>query len=225
MLRAVLIGTICAACAWTADPSLETTLAKMDQASAKFAGLTADLRRVAHTAVINEDSVDSGTVTMKRPRPRDIRMLYDTKLPDPKQYAFDGRKGEIYLPKVQTVQEYDLGKYRGLLDQFLLLGFGSSSKELENAYTITYGGAETIGGERTTRLELIPKSQEMLAHLKRVDLWIADTTGVPVQQKFYMPGGDYQLATYSNTKINPTIPDSAVKLNLPKGVKREYPGK
>ena len=131
----------------------------------------------------------------------------------------------MYLPKAQTVQEYDVSKYKGLVDQFLLLGFGSTSKELATAYTVSYGGLETINNEKATRIELVPKSQDLLAHLKRVDLWISDASGVPLQQKLFSSGNDYDVATYSNTKINPNIPDAALKLNLPKGVKREYPGK
>ena len=34
---------------------------------------------------------------------------------------------QIYYPKSNTVEEYDLGKERAMIDQFLLLGFGSSS--------------------------------------------------------------------------------------------------
>ena len=55
-------------------------------------------------------------------------------------------------------------------------------------------------------------------------MWVAEN-GYPIQQKFYLPGGDYELATYSDMKINPDLPDSALKLHLPKNVKREYPQK
>ncbi len=225
MRRVVLIGTIVSALAWAAGGPLETTLAKMDQAATEFKALSADLKRVQHTGVINQDTEDVGTILIKRPKPRETRMLFDVKQPDPKQFAFDGRTGEEYLPKLQTVQEYDLGKYKGLIDQLLLLGFGTSSKELQTAYTISYGGPETIDGQKTTRVELIPKPQAGVKDLTRVDLWISDASGIPVQQKFYQRGGDYNLATYSNMKINPNLPDSALKLNLPKGVKREFPGK
>lgn len=205
--------------------ALETTLAKMDQVSAKFTGLSAELHKLSHTAVINEDDVEEGTVLIKRPKAHDIRALYDIKQPDPQKLALDGHKGQIYKPKIQTVEEYNLSQYKGLVDQFLLLGFGTSSKDLAAAYSITYGGPETINGEKTTRIVLIPKTQEMLAHLKKVELWISDSMGVPVQQKLYWARDDFYLATYSNMKINPDIPDSAVQLNLPKGVKREFPGK
>jgi outer membrane lipoprotein-sorting protein len=40
-----------------------------------------------------------------------------------------------------------------------------------------------------------------------------------VRQKFYEPGGDYTLITYTNVRLNPEIPDSEFK--SPKGTKRE----
>jgi len=169
--------------------------------------------------------VEEGTIVMKRPKPHDLRMLFVAP-PDGKAYAIEGRKIQLYNPKIQTVQEYDMGQYRALADQGLLLGFGSSSKELAVSYSISLGGPDMVGGEKTTRLELIPKSKEMLEHLVKVELWISDTAGVPVQQKLYWKtDGDYWLATYTNMKMNPNLPDSAVRLNLPKGVKKEYPQK
>ena len=62
-------------------------------------------------------------------------------------------------------------------------------------------------------------------HLKKVDLWISDETGIAVQQKLYFGDADYDLATYSNMKINPDISESAVMLKLPKGVTRQHPQK
>jgi outer membrane lipoprotein-sorting protein len=201
--------------------SLSEILARMDQASQKFTSLSADVLKISHTGVINEDTKDDGTIRMKRPKPHDIRMLLEIKPPDPKQVFIDGKKVQIFYPNSLVDQEYDMGKYKSLLEEFLLLGFGSNSKDLESAFTISLGGSEVIAGEKTTRLELVPKDKEMLAHLKRVDLWLSDETGLPVQQKFYQPGNDYQVATYTNVKINPNLPE--LKLDLPKGIKKEYP--
>ena len=211
----------------TAKPagSLDAIFARIDQVASGFKGLTADLHKISHTEVINEDNVDDGNITVKRPKPKDIRMLVDIQKPDRKTVAIDGRKVEIYYPKMNTVQEYDAGKNRALLEEFLLLGFGSTSADLQGGYTIRLGGPETVAGQKSTRLELIPKSKEAQAHLKKVELWISDSTGLTVQQKFYQAGGDYSLATYTNIRLNPNLPDSALKLNLPKGVKRETPQK
>ena len=207
------------------DSSLAATLARMDEAAAKFKGLQADVQKISHMAVINEDTVEAATIAVKRPKPNDIRVLFDFKPPNPKQVAIAGVKAAIYYPEINTVQEWDMGKDRSLVEQFMLLGFGSNSKDLESAYSIRLGGPETVAGQKATRIELIPKSQDVLEHLKRVDLWISGTMGIAVQQKLFEPGGDYLLATYTNIELRLNLPDSAVKLNLPKNVKWEYPQK
>lgn len=209
-----------------ADNSLTAVFKRMDQASAKFRTLKADMKKLAHTAVINEDSVDTGTIAVKVPKPHDLRMLIDFQEPDKKTVVIAGTKVDIYYPKTNTVQEYDLGKsHRSQMEQFLRLGFGSNSKDLTDAYSVKSGGPETVAGEPTTRLELVPKSKDLLAQFPKFELWISDQTGISVQQKMYQPGGDYSVATYTNMQINPNLPDSAVSLNLPKGVHKEYPQK
>jgi outer membrane lipoprotein-sorting protein len=202
----------------------DTVMERVDRASAAFRGMSAKVRRLSHTAVINEDNVDSGTIVLKRARARDVRMLIDLTDPDPRTVAFQGHKLEIYYPKAATVQEIDVGngKDRELLEQFFLLGFGTSRADLQASYNVRLVGPDTVGGQKAQRLELIPKSKEVLQHLLKFEMWVADN-GYPIQQKFYLTGGDYQVATYSDMKINPDLPDSALKLNLPLHVKREYP--
>jgi outer membrane lipoprotein-sorting protein len=202
----------------------EAVLDRVDRAGAAFRGMSAHLRRLSHTAVINEDNVDSGTILLKRAHRRDLRMLIDLTEPDPRTVAFQGHTLEIYYPKAATVQEIDVGtgKDRALLEQFFLLGFGTSRAELQASYNLRLVGQDTLGGQKTEILELIPKSKEVLQHLTKLEMWVAEN-GYPVQQKFYLKGGDYQLATYSDMKINPDLPDSALKLKTPKNVKREYP--
>jgi outer membrane lipoprotein-sorting protein len=220
-----LVGLVALFCGQGRGQSLESVLAAMDRASAGFRSMSADMKRVSHTAVINENSVDSGTILLKREKPREMRMLVALTEPDPKTVALAGRKLEVFFPKILTVQEYDLGKHRAMLDQFFLIGFGTSGKELASSYTMKLLDSETVAGQKTARIELVPKSKEVLQHLKKLELWVSESTGNPVQQKFFLPANDYMVVTYTNMKINPDIPDSALKLKLPKGVKREHPQK
>lgn len=200
----------------------DQVLASMDQASSSFQGMTAQLKRVDHTAVINDTTEETGIVRMKKSSQQDVQMLVEFGEPDTRTVAFEKRKAEIYYPKIKTVHVYDLGKYRQLVDQFLLLGFGTSGNELKQNYAVKLLGEEQVGGEPTARLELIPKSASAKEHLKKVELWIS-SKGYPLQQKFYKPSGDYTLIGYSNLQINPGLPASALKLDVPPGVKREYP--
>jgi len=204
-----------------AAQTLDELLARMDQNAMSFKSMSAKLRYMSYVAVIKEGTVSTGTLTMKRSR-REAMVLVDFTEPDPKTVAVAGTKVAIYLPKLQTVEEYDLGKS---VEKYLALGFGASGKELKADYTLQELGADTVNGQKAMRLELIPKSKEVLKQLPRIELWISAATGYPIQQKLHQTGGDYMLATYSDVVINPHLPDSAFKLNLPKGVKREYPGK
>jgi len=222
---AELLGIVLLLSPWpTPAAELDTVLGRIDKAGATFRSLSAQLKRVSHTAVINEDNTDSGSMLLKRPYSRDMRMLVEFSQPDPKTIAFQGRKLEIYFPKMQTVQEFDVGKYRALLDEFLLIGFGTSKADLQASYQINLAGSESVGGQNCALLQLIPKSKDVLQHLTRLEIWVGEN-GYPLQQKFYQPGGDYMLCTYSDMKINPDLQDSALKLHLPKNVKREYPQK
>lgn len=212
---------------WLALPAgaetLNDVLNRMDQASSQFKGVTGNIRQLAHTDIVNEDDVATGTISLKRSKPRELRMLINLTQPDPKTVVLQEKSLSIYLPKIATVQNYDLGKNRGLLEQFLLLGFGATRAELEKAYDIKWVGEETVNGDKTGHMELTPKSADVLHRVKKIGLWLSEASGYPAQHKIFMPGNDYWLVTFSNLKLNPNLPDAALKLKLPKGVKQENP--
>jgi len=208
-----------------ADP-FEQALARMDEAAASFKALTANVEKIHYTKAVDEKERTSGSVVVRRPSPKKLQVLFNITEPDPTQVAFSDHTVEWFHPKMALVDVYDLDKKLGAgVSRYMLLGFGSSAKDLEQAYKIGPGGPETVGGQKSTRIVLTPKKPDEVMHLKKVDLWISDETGIAVQQKLYFGDADYDLATYSNMKINPDISESAVMLKLPKGVTRQHPQK
>ena len=205
--------------------NLQAALGRMDKAAQGFRGITAKMKQVSHTAIINDTATESGTITLYRPKPKDLRMLVQITEPEARGVAYASRKVQIFYPKINTVQEYDLGKQASLIDQFLLLGFGTPGSELLKSYDVNYGASETLNGVKTDRIELTPKSQEALKHVRRIEIWVSESSGQPVQQKIYQPSRDYRLITYTDLKVNPPLGDDSVKLKLPKGVKKETPQK
>jgi outer membrane lipoprotein-sorting protein len=199
----------------------EDVLTKLDQTAAKFTSMTASLTRLTYTKVIDDKSVEQGQIALRKLSPRDIQVLINFEKPDPRMVSFRGRKAEIMYPKLKTVQEIDLGKRTDLIDQFLLVGFGTSGQELQSNYTVKYAGDETIAGQKTHRLQLTPKREKVQA----MELWIAESGGYPVQQKFVQPSGDYYLFTYQDVKLNPQLGNEAFTMKVPKGYKREFPQK
>jgi len=199
----------------------EDVLTKLDQTAAKFTSMTASLTRLTYTKVIDDKSVEQGQIALRKLSPRDIQVLINFEKPDPRMVSFRGRKAEIMYPKLKTVQEIDLGKRTDLIDQFLLVGFGTSGQELQSNYTVKYAGDETVAGQKTHRLQLTPKREKVQA----MELWIAESGGYPVQQKFVQPSGDYYLFTYQDVKLNPQLGNEAFTMKVPKGYKREFPQK
>src|SRR5579864_528987 len=225
-LRAALVLAFAAGLAAhpASSDSLESVLERMDRTAASFKTFSADLRSVAHTAVIDEDDISTGTILVKRAG-RGMDMIMELTTPDRKSIAIHGQKAEIYYPKIKTIEEYDISRYRALFDQFLLIGFGTSGKELAQAYNMKVLGTDEVAGVQATRLELVPRSPEVLKNLKKLDLWIPESADYPVQQKFYLAAGDYKLATYTNVRKNPPLTDSDLKIKAPRDVKRVSPQK
>jgi len=215
---------LCAAVTASASDQ-QQALARLDQAARGFRSMTAKIKKISHTAVIKESAEETGRITLLRPKPRDLKMLAEFTSPEERAVAFDGRKVQIYYPRILTVQEYDLGKQSSLIDQFLLLGFGSSSSELKKGYDIKWTGEEAVNGIKCDHLELTPKSDEARQHVRRIEIWVSAVDGVTQQQKVHQPSRDYVLITYSEIKLNPPLTDDSTRLKLPKGVKKETPQK
>lgn len=204
---------------------LRSAFMKMDQAARTFKGMTADVTQVSHTAAINDDETDTGTIAVRRTKPRSMELLMHFQKPDEKVVHFSGRQLEVYIPKSNSEQIYDLGKKNNMVQQFLLIGLGSSSEDVQSGYAVKLGGEDTVGGQKSVRLELTPKSQDVAKLFRLIEIWVAesgDSSGVAVQQKLHEEGGDYILATYSGIKLDPNLPENAVKLSV-KDAAKSYP--
>ncbi|HUP02756.1 MAG TPA: outer membrane lipoprotein carrier protein LolA [Bryobacteraceae bacterium] len=222
LLRLALLPALLVTASQAADP-LQQTLAKMQDASAAFHGLTADFQRTVYTAVIEEKDESSGSIAVRRSGPASMEMLMVVKTPDPQQISFSGNTAQIYNPKTNICDVYEKidKKYTSVLNQYMMLGFGSSPKDLVKLYKIAYLAAENAGGRAAAKIELTPLQPDTVTHLVSADLWIAGDTGLAIQQQLNYQGGNYTLAVYSKMRINPGIPDSALKMKLPGNVKME----
>jgi outer membrane lipoprotein-sorting protein len=204
---------------------LPDVFSKMDKSAKSFSGMAADIKQTTHTAVVNDDSTQTGTIKLKRVKPTETNFLVDFTAPDAKTVSIAGGEVSIYLPKAKSVQVYDLRAKRAALEQGMLLGFGAQSNDIKWAYEVAFVGQETVNGQSAGHIRLVPKSAEVLQSLKSAELWISDQ-GLPVQQKFMTSGtGDYTLIQYTNIRVNPSISDKELKLNLPKGVQVQKVGK
>jgi outer membrane lipoprotein-sorting protein len=201
---------------WT----LDNVLKQMDAQAADFHSLAADMERTKVTVVVNDKSIESGRISVRR----DDKMRIEVTQPDARTILRDGDNFYIYNPKIHRVEEYNLGKKKSVVDQFLLLGFGTSGKSLTESYTITLRGEETLDNHKVLLLELLPKTDEVKRQLSKIQLWLDASSWLPVQQQFFETGsGDYFIIRYKNVLRNVRIADVEFKAHWPHGTSKVQP--
>jgi hypothetical protein len=206
--------------------SLDAVLTRMDQAAPKFRAMSTSFHATEYSAVFDEKKDEDGTFKMRKHAKTGVVLLADFAGRDERKMRIAGSQVEMYHPKAKSVDVYDTGKIIKSVDQFLLVGFGATRADLSKNYEIALGGAETIGGTKTTRLDLTPKSKEMKKLFNEIQIWIPDGQSNPIQEKVISgtDGKDYRLFQFSKVEIrtasDPAFPDSDFQLNLPPDTKR-----
>lgn len=185
-------------------------LSRMNDAARRLKTVTADLDYTTFTAVVNDKSTESGQFFLRNPKKPEILIRFDK--PDPKVILFKGTKAEIYFPKINRVQEYDLQRHSDLVQHFLLLGFGTDVADLKKSYDLSYVDEEDLEGETTAVLDLTPHDPGVSSQLTKVRIWISEDSWLPIQQKFFEPSGDNLVARYRDIKVNRALPASAFSI-------------
>ncbi|HKV05732.1 MAG TPA: outer membrane lipoprotein-sorting protein [Candidatus Acidoferrales bacterium] len=200
---------------WT----MERVLAQLDAEAKDFHSLAADVERTKVTVVVNDHSTEIGSILV-----RGDKMLLDLKTPDPRTILRTGDNLYVYTPGLKRVEEYNLGKDRTLVDQFLLLGFGTEGKELQRGYLVTLLREDKLDDKRTIELELTPKADAVRRQIAKIQIWLDESSWLPVQQQFYEAGsGDYSIVHYSKIVRNPGISEAQFKPHWPKGTQKIKP--
>jgi len=201
---------------WT----LEGVLNQLNKSSKSFQSLKADIEHTKVTVVVNDKSTESGQIFVQR----DDKMRIEFIQPDPRTILRTGNQVFIYNPKIKRVEEYDLGKHQSEVDQFLLLGFGTSGSEMEKGYKTEFLGEEELDKRLVLKLQLTPRSSELQKQITKVIIWIDETNWLPAQQQVFEAGSeDYLLMHYTNVERNAHLSDNEFKPHWPKGVTRVKP--
>ena len=200
--------------------NLDYVLTLMDRSAEDFRSLTAALDHVKYTAVVKDTSTESGEIYVRK----DSKLRIDFISPDPRTIIRNGDNLYIYTPKINRVEEYNIGKNRALADQYLALGFGTRTESLKKSYTVSLAGEEELDGHKMALVELVPRSDEVRKQVTKIVMWVDEASWLPVQQKFMEAGsGDYFLSRYKNVMKNLKIGDGKFKPDWPKGTKVEKP--
>lgn len=214
----------CAAVALAASPAppltVESVLAMMGKAAQDFHSLSANVEHLKYTEVVKDTSVETGHFYVRR----DAKMRIEILKPDQRTILRTGDQLYIYTPKINRVEEYDLGKNRELVDQYISLGFGTKPENIRKSYEVAVKGEEDLDQKKTVVLELTPKSESVARQISKIQIWIDQASWLPLQQKFFETGsGDYFLFHYTNLMKNLKLGDVKFKPDWPKSTQKIKP--
>lgn len=204
-----------------AAESTDVILARMNEVALSFKGMSAAVNMTTYTKVIDDKEVETGVLKMQRIPGKGARALLNVSGESDSHIVFlADNMVRLYTPKAKLVKDYPVAKSSDLVDQFLLLGCGSSGTQLMQNYEINNAGTEKIAGQETTHLVLLPKSKQVKEKIAKVEVWIPVGKSCPSQQQFFEPNGNYRITTYSDLLINPPMKRN-LEFKLPPGTKKE----
>ncbi|HWG19811.1 MAG TPA: hypothetical protein VG225_04710 [Terracidiphilus sp.] len=199
-----------AATAFAAD-DLNSVLRRLNAAAAGFHTTAADVEfDSVQTDPVPDTEVQKGTVYYRRAGATfqmGVHIDSDNGRPAPKVVVCCA-KGTIQVYDKVVNQVTTLTKL-SQYESWFMLGFGASGKELEEKWTITYDGMETIDRVKTAKLELVAKDPGVRKNLPKVTVWIDPSRGVSLKQVFDEGEGQSRTCTYTNIKVNQAVPADA----------------
>src|SRR5205814_8914322 len=151
----------------------------LDKSAQDFHTLTADIELIKYIAVVKDSSAETCQILVRR----DDKMRIDFQKPDPRTILRNGDSLFVFTPKINRVEEYNIGKHRSFVDQYLALGFGTKGETLKKNYVLTLIGEEDFDNLKTDVLELIPKCDQARSQITGIRMWIHEASWLPLQEK------------------------------------------
>lgn len=148
---------------------------------------------------------------------RDANVRLDINRPRQEILAVENGQYIYFKPKMNVVykgKSNKAPKSSGVLS----FVFNASGAQLKNDFNVELAGDGVLydGGPHVVMLKLTPKRG---ADFKFAEVWVDDSTGMPVQTRVTERNGDSTLVRLTDIQKNGRIPADAFKPQLPSGVK------
>ncbi|MFZ4574774.1 MAG: LolA family protein [Phycisphaerales bacterium] len=221
------ITTLCAALVWIGQPAsqpspdraaFDARLAAVDEAMGKIQDVRAEYKQTRRTPLLKKPLVSRGTLVTKGQSAR-----WETKSPRASTMLVGPESVELLFPDDKLIEIYPAGdKGRDLAGAPLpRLGLLKSRFEIEPGSLKDLGASET--NPKLLAVRLIPKSEELKAHVKSVEVLIDES--VPAATKLILidADGERTEVDFSGVKLNTGVTDKELVLEHPVGFKVSRP--
>jgi outer membrane lipoprotein-sorting protein len=198
------------------NPQILTgVLQKIEKAHLDLRSLKAAIVQQRINSQIGSKDTDYGVLLYKPPVGNTKgKLRIDYNKPDIRVVSLIGENFIFYQPRINQVVKVSIakaskGKTAGYTQ---IMGLDGSLRDLAKSYHIEYVKDESIQGQMTTQLHLVPKQNGQLASL---DIWFSQQSWLPIQQKFIERNGDYSIVQLMNLEPNVKLNDDAFVVKYP----------
>ena len=215
LLTSFFLGALTAA-----DLDLDQVLDRLSKSTSRLRSFEAKISIRNWTDLLDEfDQGEKGRLILLR---KDGKTFIRRQIDKPQTSILVVNKGQaiFYQPLIKQAVFYNSGGRKdGAANLFL--AFTSGRQKLEKDYQPRLLGREMVGASHAYVLELTPRAEEARNQFSRVIFYLDPDLWLPVRQDIIQPNRDYQRIEFSDYQINPDVPMSTFKIDLPKDVKKK----
>lgn len=217
-LGLILVLTGALPVAWGQELTTQQVLAKLDEKAAVFTSLDASIAREQVSYGVKHPTA-TGKIYMKASKSGPMALLDITapKAETMKALIRDGY-AKAYFPTSNSYQNRKVDNNQ--IVQFLLIGFGSPSKNWSSSYSAAVAGREMIDKVNAVVLQLTSISS-VTATFPKVTLWLDPQSWTPVRARLGKSSMDYTDFNYSNVKLNKGVSDATFDVKIPKDATKQ----
>lgn len=215
----LLLQTMVAARTCRAEDDITRVLGELDSAATRFRTATAAFEwRAEMTDPVPDVETQTGTIYFKRNGSAlqfsaHIQLVNQKAVP--KVLSYSNGSATLYEALTDDLKVYKTDDRQAqLVESIVLLGFGSSGREIASKWELIFLRQETLFGVKCDVLQLIPKDPEVKKRLRQVTTWFDTSRAVPLKQIFDQADGLRRVCVYTHLTVNAKLPGDAFN---PKG--------
>ncbi len=182
----------------------------MDKAGKRLKTMTADFLQTDHDFLLKDQEETKGKLTLAIPG----RIRWEHAPPREKVLLVKDDLVRVYNPTARQVHEFKRGRGAKSGGADLLIGFGSDSAKIREAYDVSL----TEETDSSATLSLVPKPGSTASLFTRIELTLDKKTWTPTRSVFHSPNRNRADIRFENVALNRELPADVFELKLPPNV-------
>lgn len=210
------VALIAAAPAMADKSPVDSLLKQVDKSTKGVKGLTAQVT-LTDVEAGEEKTNRSGSAYISM----DGKLRIDLTGDDPETILCTPSDLYVHHPSKMVYEQFKRQQHPERLEQYALLGFSPAGSALESDYLMTVIEESSLDGSKVALLELTPTQDDLRSVVSKIQLWIDQSTYLPIQQKMFHGSADtYLEVRYRDVSREDKLDQAKFKPSWPKGTKK-----